>query len=123
MHFTKSNSVLFSVINTRFPFVEFMQRPDIVTLEPWFGFEEEYWITDRDGIPLGWELNKDFVDNSKTLQCSTYEILYFILYRNICKLYVEIFKPTQFNLITLNILCIKIMIIIIISDLGPDVQN
>ena len=62
----------FSVINTRVPFVEFMQRPDIVKLEPWFGFEEEYWVTDRDGIPLGWEMNKDFIHNSKTLSYSIY---------------------------------------------------
>ena len=60
----------FSVINTRVPFVEFMQRPDIVKLEPWFGFEEEYWVTDRDGIPLGWEMNKDFIHNSKTFSFS-----------------------------------------------------
>ena len=49
-----------SVINTRRPFVEFMERPEIVKEEGWFGFEQEYWMTDRDGIPLGWQLDKEF---------------------------------------------------------------
>ena len=53
------------VINTRRPFVEFMQRPDIVKEDAWFGFEQEYWVADRDGIPLGWQLDKDFRHDSK----------------------------------------------------------
>ena len=53
------------MINTRRPFVEFMQRPEIVKEEGWFGFEQEYWVTDRDGIPLGWQLDKDFRHDGK----------------------------------------------------------
>ena len=64
------NAYIFSVcivpvINTRHPFAEFMSRPEIVKEEPWFGFEQEYWVTDRDGIPIGWEMNKEFRHDSK----------------------------------------------------------
>ena len=39
------------------------------------GFEQEYWVTDRDGIPLGWQLDKDFCHDSK--------ISYFIIANNL----------------------------------------
>ena len=45
--------------------MKFMEQPHIVSEEGWFGFEQEYWITDLDGLPLGWQLNPEFVHDSK----------------------------------------------------------
>ena len=45
--------------------MKFMEQPYIVSEEGWFGFEQEYWITDLDGLPLGWQLNPEFVHDSK----------------------------------------------------------
>lgn len=56
------------LVNTRAPFVAFMRKPEMVKEEAWIGFEQEYWVTDRDGIPLGWEMNKNFIHHERYLK-------------------------------------------------------
>ena len=53
-------NMFYLAINTRFRCERVMDT--VKDCEPWFGFEQEYFITDNNGIPLGWNKDGTFED-------------------------------------------------------------
>ena len=52
--------MFYLAINTRFRCERVMDT--VKDHDPWFGFEQEYFITDNNGIPLGWNKDGTFED-------------------------------------------------------------